>query len=364
MKVYVVSLGRKYLYLQWVDPETGRRITRSSRCKTRRDAERKASDLEIQLSTGDGQSSRKLKWADFVQLYQVEHLSGLAGKSEIKALGVLEMFRAEMQPATVSAVTAGILSQYVTFLRDGERSESTIAGHVRQLRAALQWAKRRGFIGSVPAMPRIHRVAGSRIAKGRPITSAEFARMIRASRAVCGLQWKSWARLLRGLWLSGLRLGEAMQLRWDRGNWPHVAVDGKIGWLIIPAAFDKSHRDRMIPLPPDLDAWLRRTTERTGHVFQPLGSEGRPVLFFRTSQVVSAIGKAAKIVTDPATGRTATAHDLRRSFAQRWASRLTPADLQRLMRHSSITTTLNYYTDEDAEGLAKRMQSTFHSTPR
>jgi integrase len=185
--------------------------------------------------------------------------------------------------------------------------------------------------------------------------------MMRACREVGGERWRSWVRLLRGLWLSGLRLGEAVLLRWERGNWPHVIVADKLGWLMIPAAFDKSHRDRTIPLPPDFDAWLRRTppVDRIGVVFQPLGERGEPVAFFRVSQVISRIGKAAKIVTDPASGRTATAHDLRRSFAQRWAGRLTPADLQRLMRHSSITTTLGYYTDQDSEGLAKRMQSSF-----
>lgn len=364
MKVYVVSLGRKYLYFQWVDPETGKRITRSSKCKTRRDAERQAALLESQLSAGET-AAGKVRWDDFVQFYQVEHLSGLAKASELKALGVLESFADRLSPAHVGTVTAGMLSRYVTELRDDSRSEATIAGHVRQLRAALQWAHRRGFIGRVPVMPRIQRASGSRLAKGRPITPAEFARMLRATKAVCGSQWRSWARLLRGLWLSGLRLGEAVALRWDRGNWPHLELHGKVAVLIIPAAFDKSHEDRTVPLPPDWEEWLRRTPEsaRTGRVFCPLGELGRPVLFFRVSQTVSKIGKAAKVITDPATGRTATAHDLRRSFAQRWASRLTPVDLQRLMRHSTITTTLGYYLDQDAEGLAKRMQSTFHSTP-
>lgn len=361
MKVYVVSLGRKYLYLQWVDPETGRRVTRSSKCKTRRDAERKASLLEIQLSSGEGSASGKIKWEEFAELYQIEHLSSLAKKTEIKAIGVLENFNREMSPASVSSVTAGVLSRYVTILRDGERSEATIAGHIRQLRAALQWAKRRGFVGTVPAMPRIQRASGTRLAKGRPITPLEFRQMLRACRIVCPEHWRTWTRVLYGLWLSGLRLGEAVALRWDRGNWPHIDIADKIGWLIIPAEFDKSHRDRTIPLPPDFDAWLRRTPEhdRTGHVFRPLGTEGLPVAFFRVSQVISAIGRESGVVTDPASGRTATAHDLRRSFAQRWASRLTPVDLQRLMRHSSITTTLGYYVDQDSEGLAKRMQSTF-----
>lgn len=49
-KVYVVNAGRKFYCLQWTDPATGKRVTRSSRETTRRGAERKAVDLENQLS--------------------------------------------------------------------------------------------------------------------------------------------------------------------------------------------------------------------------------------------------------------------------------------------------------------------------
>lgn len=355
-KVYVVNLGRKYLYLQWTDKETGRKLTRSSKCKTRRDAERKAIVLENQLSSGD-RNLTHLKWKEFVERYQFEHLASLAHKTEVKSLGVLAAFHEAMHPASVSSVTAAMLSKYVTHLRSGQRSESTIAGHVRQLRAALAWARSQGMIGSVPPMPRIQRAAGTRMAKGRPITLAEMKMLIRATRDVTGVRWRSWSRLLRGLWLSGLRLGEAVQLRWIPGNWPHISGE----WLVIPAAFDKSHKDRVIPLPYDLVQWLERTPDeqRTGKVFEPLGEYGKPCQFFRVSQVVSQIGKAAGVITDPATGRTATAHDLRRAFAQRWAAKLTTIDLQRLMRHESIETTRNYYLDEDVKALSERLKSTF-----
>lgn len=353
MKVYVISLGRKFLYFQWICPITGRRLTRSSKCKTRRDAERKASILENQLSSAeDGQG--RCRWKTFRSLYENEHLAGLAANSEYKAIGILDSFERLAEPTQVHRITAGTLSAYVAKLRDAGRSEATIAGHLRQLKAGLRWAKDRGFLSAVPAMPRIHRQAGKRLAKGRPVTHAEFANMLRATKTICGKHWKSWTRILRGLWLSGLRLGEAVKLRWTPGNWPYI--DGES--LVIPAEFDKAHQDRRIPLPPDFAAWLQRTpiADRTGVVFQPLGELGKPVQFFRVSQRIAKIGEHAGIITDPATGRTATAHDLRRSFAQRWASRLTPVDLQRLMRHASIATTMGYYVDQDAEGLAKRMR--------
>ena len=49
----------------------------------------------------------------------------------------------------------------------------------------------------------------------------------------------------------------------------------------------------------------------------------------------------------------ASAHDLRRSFGNRWAKRVMPAVLQQLMRHESIDTTMGYYVDLDADELAE-----------
>ena len=50
------------------------------------------------------------------------------------------------------------------------------------------------------------------------------------------------------------------------------------------------------------------------------------------------------------------AHDLRRSFGTRWATRLTPIELKELMRHKSIETTLKYYVQIVAEKLGKKLQ--------
>ena len=52
-------------------------------------------------------------------------------------------------------------------------------------------------------------------------------------------------------------------------------------------------------------------------------------------------------------GKPASAHDYRRAFGTRWAKRVMPPQLKRLMRHKDINTTLKYYIDEDVEDLAE-----------
>lgn len=56
-----------------------------------------------------------------------------------------------------------------------------------------------------------------------------------------------------------------------------------------------------------------------------------------------------------AEGKCASAHDLRRSFATRWASKGRPATLQLLMRHRSIETTLRFYVAMDSDEVADEL---------
>ena len=63
---------------------------------------------------------------------------------------------------------------------------------------------------------------------------------------------------------------------------------------------------------------------------------------------------------DPATGerrpvevvKFASAHDLRRSFGERWAERVLPKVLMELMRHESIGTTMRFYVGQNAQRTA------------
>ena len=91
----------------------------------------------------------------------------------------------------------------------------------------------------------------------------------------------------------------------------------------------------------------------TGRVF-PLPDQrtGEQIGSREAGPVVSAIGAKAGIVVDADTRKTASAHDLRRSFGSRWARKVMPAVLQRLMRHSHISTTMSFYVALDADSIA------------
>ena len=100
-------------------------------------------------------------------------------------------------------------------------------------------------------------------------------------------------------------------------------------------------------MTPDFAELLLATpeAERQGRVFKLNGRPtGQPMTVKRVGRIMSDIGKAKD--------QHATAHDFRRAFGTRWASRVKPPRIQLLMRHQSIETTLKYYVAEDADDVA------------
>jgi len=188
-------------------------------------------------------------------------------------------------------------------------------------------------------------------AKGRPLTSAEFEEVLAAVPGLVGEQLsQSWIRLLRGLWLSGLRLSEAMGLTWNDTSVGYVRLGGRYPMMFIPGRLQKGGKDTITPLTPDFVALLRETpeAERTGFVFDPAPLRGGDRPDYRwVGKIIGEIGKTSGVAVKR--DKHPTAHDLRRSFCFRWAQRVLPQQLRKLARHATVQTTLEYYAEADAE---------------
>jgi integrase len=109
-------------------------------------------------------------------------------------------------------------------------------------------------------------------------------------------------------------------------------------------------------LAPEFADFLAATPEadRRGRVFKPLGVRLDRLTAGRVCRIISKIGKAARVKVHEKAGKVkhASAHDLRRAFGERWCKRVMPTDLQKLMRHDSIETTMRFYLSDDAEKTA------------
>jgi integrase len=194
--------------------------------------------------------------------------------------------------------------------------------------------------------------------RGRPVTDAEFNKMLSIVAIVRPQDADAWKHHLNGLYLSGLRLDESLQLSWESDSVFAIDLTGRHPRFRIFAEAEKGRQDRLLPMTPDFATYLLRTPKckRTGFVFPLKGIRtGLQMTSARAGRVISEIGELADILVNKAEGKYATAHDLRRSFGTRWASRVKPATLQLLMRHRSIETTMKYYVDQNADEIGDEL---------
>jgi integrase len=381
IRVYVVEFGDRPNYqLQWRDPITQRlrtkttAIARTGLSRERNAAERLAAELEAQLQAGAGGLPSRLGWADFRARYEREVVPGLAAQTGVKIRVVFDRVERELNPKRLRDVTEARLSHLVVRLREDGIAETTIAAYLAHLKAALNWAVLQKLLFARPAFPKIKRQKKSngRPMKGRPITAEEFERMLAAVPAIVGEEAAPhWQHFLRGLWTSGLRLGESLNLWWDR---PERIIPvfprGERPMLQVLGELEKGNTDRLLPIAPEFALFLGETPEgaRSGPVFRLDGRQGR-YRDWEVSKIVSKIGKRAGVKVyvnpkDPEKVKYASAHDFRRAFGVRWAARLMPAQLMELMRHESIETTLRFYVGTDAQRTAAAAWAAFEAHQR
>ena len=367
IKVSVVEFrDRKFYQGQWRDSSTGRKQTKSlavertGTAAARKAAERAAAVLEDELNTGRYAKADKLAWADFIDRYTAEKLDTLAPTTKSVALISLHHLDRVCHPDRLAKVDGALLSKCQAALRGEGMGDNTLAKTLRHVKAGLRWAETIGILSKAPRVEMPKRVKGATMMKGRPVTGEEFDRMIAAAPKVRPQDAAEWQRFLTLIWLSGLRLGEALSLSWDQDA-PFSVDLGRRVFRIFGES-QKSGKDEMVPLVPDLAAWLELTpeAERQGPVIRLIDHRTRqPLCQQQVGKVVGRIGERAGVVTSKADGKFAGCHDLRRGFGTRWARKVMQAVLRRLMRHASIGTTMAYYVDLDAADVARELEAQF-----
>lgn len=361
-KIWLAKPGNSpFWVIRYEDSETGRVQQKSTGTAKKKEAERVLGEFRADLLNGRYQGSSNGTWEAFRQQYEAEVLSGLAQKTVKKADVVLDAVERLLKPKKLSDLTASRISRFIAELRDGKRSESTIAGYLAHLRAALSWAVGVGLLPVVPKVKKPKRAKVQKKSKGRAPTEEEFKKILEMVPEVVGKnRTDSWRHLIEGLWWSGLRLGESLELWWDRDDKLRIDLTEGRPLLRIPAELEKGHQDRLLPIAPEFAEFLLKTPpeERTGRVFKPMAERerGERLTTNRVTKLIAAIGEKAGIVVhvEARSGKKkyASAHDFRRAFGDRWALRVMPPVLMQLMRHESIDTTMRFYVGRSAQATA------------
>lgn len=372
--------GSQFWHAHWTDQD-GRDRIRSLETDVYRDAENVAELISEELDRGydvDGRDPNKgrMTWNHAVRLYKSNSSKYLASSPAFKS-SVDSTIRAVSElihPVLLSDLDDNAIMELGGHLRNTSarggmlRSEATIARHFRTLRIVLKWCYARKLTSQIPTfeMPR------SGDSKGRPLSADEFERfkaeIINVSendRVVA----RSRQHLIDGLMLSGLRLGEADKLSWDDPNKIHVDLSDKDAPIfVIPGYSQKNRKEKPAPMAPDFAEFLERTPieQRHGFVFNPLNMSHQRIEPQQgwCSAWISQLGKRANIRVSETPTRTpgiidvkyASAHDLRRSFGERWALIVEPNLLMEMMRHSTFETTKKFYLTRNARDYSQRIK--------
>lgn len=348
----------------WTDPITKRKKTKSLRTNDERTAQRRSAVLETEINAGKDQKA-ETTWTIAITAYRLGAFPALSKNSRSSIESTITEVERHLRPKSLAIFTDQRISEFAALLRKTPergrmRTEFTIKRHLSTIRAILNWFGDSGYLQRVPKF----RMPSPRGSKGRPITESEFAAMLAQVPTVAGNDPKvvsSWEHLLWGLWLSGLRLSEALELSWDD---PHKIRADLTSYrhpmLVLPAASQKNRTDQIVPITPDFGEWLARQPVRAGDVFSPLARSLDRIDMIWASRIISRCGEMAGIITQKSAkgDKFASAHDLRRSFGDRWSRKVLPALLQLLMRHSSITTTMMFYVGRNAETSADQLYAT------
>lgn len=289
-----------------------------------------------------------IAWTDFRMRVNKEYLRPLSKNSARMVNTALNHAEKHIAPDSPLDLTASRLSKLWEHLARKGVSRESIDKYESHIRGVQEWAQGVRLVKEIPIRNKRKGKRKTYRVPGRPLTEDEYQRMLACAIAADPIHPQRIRFFLEGLWLSGLRISEAVELSWNQGLF-YVDTSGKFFMLRVSARFDKAGKDRLLPMTPDFGALLERVPaeHRVGKIFQ-CGD------IAQARSLIHKCAKAAGIITvhEPKL-KYASAHDFRRSFASRWARKVKAPVLQKLMRHESITTTLKHYVSLDAEEIAQ-----------
>jgi integrase len=344
---------RANLMLQWTDPDTGKRKSKSAETADMEAAQTARSDLEYELNNGLHKEASRMSWEKFRELFEAEYLPNLRPDTRERYADVFNLFEDLARPKGLKSVTERTVSAFAAALRKKPTHgrmgmmPSTIRVTLQFLRTALNWAAGQKMI---PACPRFPSVKVPR-KKPQPIPAESFERLLAKAPDA-----NTEAFLLTG-WLAGLRLSEALALEWEEAK-AAPYLDLARDRIILPAEFVKAVEDQWLPLAPLLRQTLEALPRRGARVFRFAARDGHALTANGVSERIIRMAKKA--------GVKLSMHSLRKGFGCYYAGKVPAQVLQKLMRHGDIKTTMTYYANVDAaaeNAILHDERNTLRNTP-
>jgi integrase len=222
----------------------------------------------------------------------------------------------------VKQIKQNHLKNFSVYLKQKEKSSNTIATYLNHLCIFSRWLLQEKYIDNDFSYKiRPH--------KKEPMIIPDL--VLRKLFLYLYIHSKEQYRLIKFLYLTGFRKSEALNLQWHQ-------IDFKTKAIYLENT--KAKRTDIFPLYPELEKLLNSIPKTSAKLFS---YSGDGLKFYNRA-------------LDRLKLKHYSLHDLRRKFGTMMAERgLTPYELQRVMRHQNIKTTMQYYINIDMQNIASKM---------
>jgi integrase len=265
----------------------------------------------------------------------MEYLAGKRPDTQRNYRVMFNVFEEVCHPKNLRSINERTVSSFMAGMRQrkgtggGLQKASTIKVRLQYLHTVLEWAVSQKLLPECPTFPKVKVPK----LKPRPTPAESFERLLEKATdpqlrvyILCG-------------WKAGLRLNESLALEWeetDKAPW----LDPARGRIWLPAGFVKAVEDQWVPMEPELYEAIAMLPRLGPKVFRFVEARsGKPVGDKAVSRRVSDLARSA--------GVRLSMKELRKGFGCRYAGKVPAQVLQKLMRHSSIRVTMDYYANVD-----------------
>ncbi|MEO2018666.1 MAG: site-specific integrase, partial [Fuerstiella sp.] len=285
-------------------------------------------------------------WAAFITEYKRVELRRKSGSHGDAVRRSIEWFERHMHPRSVSQLTSKFINDFVGkrshdrgVKRGSKVSPATINLDLRNLKLVLTVAVEWGQLEKMPKIKMLRTPARIK----RHVTAEHFAAMFAAADTMTepdvpnATACDYWRALIAFAFVTGWRINEILNLRRDD-------VDFKTCQVVSRWDDSKGKRDELIFIPESVVDLLRPLWQSFQE--RPLNwSKSRRTLYVPFAELQGHAGihlncEEKHEHTDAC--HVYGFHDFKRSFATYNAGKLSPTQLQRLMKHSAFTTTQGY----------------------
>lgn len=354
----------------WYDPEGKRKSKGCGAGALGKSTARKLREkIVAELLEGTyRRSNDKRTWQEFRGEFEQRIADHMEPRTRRVTLEAIRHFERLIKPKFMRAVKTQTIDDFIAIRRTeagqykGDTlSPASVNKELRHLKAALRISKEWGYLVDVPKFRMLKEpgklptfVTGEHFAA---IYKACESARLPADQPYSAAEW--WHGLLVMAYMTGWRIGELLSLR-------RVDLDLATGTAVTRAEDNKGKRDELIHLHPVVVEHLRRLPGFDQYAF-PWNHNER-TLYAEFARIQEAAN--SKLVCSDKSEKhehgkgfpchvcgflTCTKkhkhtrfcyvygfHDLRRAFATLNAKKLSPDDLQSLMRHKSYLTTKRY----------------------